>query len=278
MPRTTACAGAAEWTEDDPTASWGEQHRLQIEEFALAVSEERDPFITGEMALRLGLCCRPEEASAALAAGYDYVELPASSAKPSETTNLFFSGEVDLYGPSADGLAKGIAVVDAGVARGVEIMVLGSGGARRCPEGLSIPEAERRFYDLVSSLDRHAREHGVRVAPESLNPAETNIATSLPDMAQELQARGVAYTADSYHALVEKGTPEGGVEFWREQVPFAPIHVHFAPFDRSVPTGDEGSLMTFFARLAELGYDGRASLECRRDGIPDPASIRRLFE
>ena len=44
-------AGAAEWTEDDPTAAWGEQHRLQLEEFAAAVREDRDPFINGEMAL-----------------------------------------------------------------------------------------------------------------------------------------------------------------------------------------------------------------------------------
>ena len=44
-------AGAAEWTEDDPTALWGEQHRLQIEDFARAVMEDREPFVTGEMAL-----------------------------------------------------------------------------------------------------------------------------------------------------------------------------------------------------------------------------------
>lgn len=44
-------AGASEWTEEDPSAEWGEQHRLQIEEFARAVAEGRDPFITGEMAL-----------------------------------------------------------------------------------------------------------------------------------------------------------------------------------------------------------------------------------
>ena len=44
-------AGAAEWTEDDPTAEWGEQHRLQIEDFARAVVDGRDPFVTGERAL-----------------------------------------------------------------------------------------------------------------------------------------------------------------------------------------------------------------------------------
>jgi UDP-N-acetyl-2-amino-2-deoxyglucuronate dehydrogenase len=37
--------------EDDPTAAWGEGHRLQLEDFALSIAENRDPFITGEMAL-----------------------------------------------------------------------------------------------------------------------------------------------------------------------------------------------------------------------------------
>jgi predicted dehydrogenase len=36
---------------DDPSALWGEQHRLQLEDFTRAVRDDRDPFITGEMAL-----------------------------------------------------------------------------------------------------------------------------------------------------------------------------------------------------------------------------------
>lgn len=35
----------------DPTAIWGEQHRLQIEDFVGAIRDDRDPFITGEEAL-----------------------------------------------------------------------------------------------------------------------------------------------------------------------------------------------------------------------------------
>jgi predicted dehydrogenase len=37
--------------EEDPTAAWGEGHRLQFEDFAQAIADRRDPFITGEMAL-----------------------------------------------------------------------------------------------------------------------------------------------------------------------------------------------------------------------------------
>ncbi len=41
-----ASTGAA-----DPTAIWGEQHRMQLEDFVRAVTDRRDPFLTGEMAL-----------------------------------------------------------------------------------------------------------------------------------------------------------------------------------------------------------------------------------
>lgn len=226
--------------------------------------------------MRLGLCCRPEEGRKALAVGYDYVEYPAASHETSETTNLFFSGPVRLYGPGADALSVGKAVIGAAATRGVRVMVLGSGGARKT-DG-DVARAERAFYDLAAELDRHAQTLGLRVAPESLNPTETNVGVSLPDLARALAERGAPYTADAYHALVETGVRDADLPFWREQIPLKPLHVHFAPFDRSVPTGDEPSLKSFFARLRELDYDGRASLECHRDGVPDPAPIRRLFE
>lgn len=222
--------------------------------------------------MRLGLCCNPSEGPAALAAGYDYVEYPAASKEPSEATNLFFPSEVRMY---EEGLPRGIKIIEAAAERGVKVMVLGSGGVRRAPEGMI--DAEARFVDLAAELDRFAQTLGLRVAPESLNPGETNVGNSLPDLARALEAAGAPYTADSYHALVEQGVQDAGLEFWREQVPIVPLHVHFAPFDRSVPTGDEASLRSFFERLRELGYDGRASLECTRNGIPIPAVLRKLF-
>lgn len=40
-----------EFVEDDPTAEWGEQHRLQIQDFVQAITDDREPAITGEAAL-----------------------------------------------------------------------------------------------------------------------------------------------------------------------------------------------------------------------------------
>lgn len=35
----------------DPSCQWGEQHRLQLEDFTRAIQEDREPFITGEASL-----------------------------------------------------------------------------------------------------------------------------------------------------------------------------------------------------------------------------------
>lgn len=40
-----------EASQDDPSAKWGEQHRLQLEDFTQAVLEDRPPFITGRDSL-----------------------------------------------------------------------------------------------------------------------------------------------------------------------------------------------------------------------------------
>lgn len=228
--------------------------------------------------MRIGLCCDPSEGPAALAAGYDYVEFGAAATEPSETTFLFFPSDVKIYGPEADALERGKAIIDRAVARGVQLMALGSGGVRRAPEGMAIEDAEEIFYDLAAALDAYAQTLGIRVAPESLDPVETTVGTSLPDLAEALHQRGCSYTADTYHALRQTDTPVADLEFWRWQVPYKPAHVHLGPYDRSVPKGDDPSLRAFAARLRELGYDGRASLECRREGIPDVSALRELFE
>ncbi|MBC8063710.1 MAG: Gfo/Idh/MocA family oxidoreductase [Chlorobia bacterium] len=36
---------------DDPTSKWGEQHRLQLEDFTWAILDGREPFITGEASM-----------------------------------------------------------------------------------------------------------------------------------------------------------------------------------------------------------------------------------
>jgi sugar phosphate isomerase/epimerase len=245
--------------------------------------------------VRFGLCCGLAEADDALAAGFDYIELPASQLLENraeyarlapEATNLFFPGAMRLYGPEkGEYMAYAREVVPAAAEVGVRTMVIGSGAARKCPEGMQLDRAEAAFVRIASEITDIAEPLGLIIAPESLNRTETNVCNDLGSMAANLRTLGVAYTADSYHVISEwvfdghEGPPTMG--FWRDQVPYLPAHVHLGSRDRVDPLPDDPDLEGFVKRLFELGYDGRVSLECRRRAnqslAQSLADVRALF-
>ena len=224
-------------------------------------------------AMRLGLCCNPSEGPAALALGYDYVEYPADAHGAERDDEPVLPGDVRSTGPRPTASSGARRSSRRARARGVQVMVLGSGGVRR-----RAGRAEAEFYDLAAALDRHAQTLGLRVAPESLNPdRDRRRRPPSPTWPARSPKRGAPYTADSYHALVETGTRRRRPGLLARTTPLRPDPCPLRPLRPQRPDGRRGLSQAFFARLRELGYDGRASLECRRDGIPDPAPLRRLL-
>lgn len=236
--------------------------------------------------MRFGVCCGLDEARLAVEVGFHYVEIGAHllvkapdlapyRELPIEATNLFFPPDIVLFGPQRTPyLDYARAAVETAAGLGVKTMVVGSGAARNAPEGVEIDDVNRRFVDIVAEIQEVARNFGIRIAPESLNRSETNVGNDLGRLAASLGARGVGYTADSYHVLFEwnEDSPISGFppdSHWRAQLPTAPAHVHIADLPRNVPTASDPMVIGFADRLRELLYDGRISLECRRD---DPAS------
>ena len=247
--------------------------------------------------MEIGVCCSPDTAQKYLDAGFDYVELAAAplardpdalKGLGAPVTNVFFPGSISLYTPVPAYRAHAETVISRAAASGVQLMVLGSGASRRAPEGLSLEAAEHRFIAIAAELDGIARARGLRIVPESLTKDETNVGNDLPSLARALRDLGVGFTADAYHVLKEwERLPTSGREdpgqqrFWREQLPFAPSHVHFASLKGRVLEHNDPHLYAFFQRLRELDYDARASFE----GDPsqwDPsemlAAIRGLAE
>ncbi len=240
--------------------------------------------------MQYGVCGPVDLLDEALAAGFDYVEPPAASlasamdyaayrrARP-PVTNVFFPGEVRLFGPDAtpyQDYAKRL--FDRAAECGVQVMVIGSGGSRRAPDGMDLREADERFMDVVAELQAEATGRGIRLAPESLNHLETNVGNDLGALARSLRARGCAYTADSYHLLVEwwrTGPKQSapGTEYMEQQMPHAPAHVHIADLPRLFPRSKDPMVRAFTTRLKELGYNARISLECGRLGIDGELAI-----
>lgn len=252
--------------------------------------------------MRFGLCCGPERASEALKAGFDFVEVPAAlladvgsdqleswgrEFRP-EATNLFFPSGVRLFGPEAtDWRPVASRTIRAAANAGVRVMVLGSGGARRTPEGWDPSDAEREFVAVAEELQKMADPFGVRIAPEPLNAEECDVWNDQGALARALAERGVGYCLDSYHLLhwwrrrePQAESPSRG--FLEEQVPHAPLHVHWANFPfRSWPKAGDRAAEAIAERLSSVGYDARVSLECRiewpADAEPALLALRGLF-
>lgn len=236
--------------------------------------------------MKLGLCCGPERARAALQAGFDYVELPAhllvepdadlsafrQAAPP--VTNLFFPN-VRLYDEARfDPVDYGRRLFPQAQSVGVRVMVVGSGRARKAPEGRDPAEFELRFADIVADLQELASPYGIRLAPESLRREETNVGTSCARLARLLGERDCDFTVDTFHVLREWDADAPGTwpseEDWDEILPFAPAHIHLSGLDRRVPMPEDPALANFWSRIFTLGYEGLVSIEA--EGTEDLAA------
>jgi sugar phosphate isomerase/epimerase len=251
--------------------------------------------------MKFGVCAGVDRAPLLAEAGYDYIELSCAGdlipdeddaawaekrarieamPLPVETFNSYVrSGRI--VGPEAD-WARLERYVHAAAARaaqvGGSVIVFGSGGARRVPDGY---DAELARADLLRFLHLAANaydEHGVLVVIEPLNREECNILTTVREAAGYVEAvgrPGVKNLADTYH--MEKDG-EGLDAILETGAVLA--HAHTADTNRDAPGTGTYDHEALFRALKAVGYDARLSVECRWDDFaaqvgPALAHLRR---
>ncbi len=98
-----------------------------------------------------------------------------------EATNIFFSGSAPLTGPNVD-VKSLLDYTDKALYKaaslGVKTSVLGSGAARKVPEGFSKEDAFQQMAELTYQLGDVAKKYGVTIVIEPLNHTETNLINS----------------------------------------------------------------------------------------------------
>lgn len=161
---------------------------------------------------------------------------------------------------------------------GGEIIVFGSGGARHVPEGFSRKRAHDQILEFLEAAANYAREHGLVIAIEPLNRAETNMINSIAEavrFADELMQPEVQVLVDFYHQMLE-GEAFDEIVRAGERI----VHVHVADTDRLYPGSGEYDYQRFAESLADAGYNKRVSVECNfRDFDAEvPQSIQFLHE
>ena len=234
--------------------------------------------------MKFGVCGGMNRLPSIIEAGYDYIELNFSTlAKMSEEEfvalreelarrnfraeafNGFFKADVCLYGKDAD-LQAIAAYCETAFSRaaqiGGEVAVLGSGGARAIPEGMSKEEAEEQFCRVLTVCGDVAQKYGMRIAIEPLRASECNFINLVSEGAaicRRVNHPAVKLLVDFFH-------------FWCGEEPLSHIadaadvliHAHLARpnLDRCMPREEDRETVALWAQaLRDIGYTGRLSLE-----------------
>jgi sugar phosphate isomerase/epimerase len=179
--------------------------------------------------------------------------------------NVFFPGEIKLVGPAVDEKLV-LGYVDTVMRRckeaDVKIIVLGSGGSRKLPDGYDSVKASKEFISLVRKMAKVAKKYDRIIAIENLNHTETNFVLTLAEAIKYVRAvnhPNFRLTADIYHMLMEN---EPGAVI--EQAKGLLVHAHIAEKEERAYPGKRGVDFTpYFSAMKKIGYTGKIMMECR---------------
>jgi D-psicose/D-tagatose/L-ribulose 3-epimerase len=240
----------------------------------------------------IGYCT--DDPAQAKALGFDYAELPVraftamgdeefarfaertrAAGLPTPVGNLFLPAEIKVVGPDATP-ERAVTWARTAFARaktlGLGIVVFGSGGARKAPDGFAADSAFRQLVALGKLLGPEAERHGVVVAVEPLRREETNTINSVAEGLRWVEAvdhPSFQLMVDFYHLASMKEDPAILRQAGRRI-----RHVHIAnPEGRAFPmAAAEADYASFFSHLRAIGYRGRISVEGRTtDAAADAA-------
>jgi D-psicose/D-tagatose/L-ribulose 3-epimerase len=241
--------------------------------------------------LPIGLCTM--EIDKAKAAGFDYAELGVKTftsmsdedwakfqAKhkeiglPTPVANNFIPAELKVVGPEVDE-AKILDYVKKALDRskqlGIKIIVFGSGGSRKVPDGFSKDEAHKQLVTIAKKIAPEAKKRGIVIAVEPLQSNETNIINSAAEGLEWVKAVGhpnFALMVDFYHLSLEKEDPAILVKA-ANQIK----HFHIAnPHGRAWPlSSEEFDYSGFFENMRKSHYRGRISVEGKTSKFDEEA-------
>ncbi len=188
-----------------------------------------------------------------------------------EAMNVLFPVDLPLTGPEADFstadryLAENLPKA---AALGAQVIVFGSGGSRRVPEGFSHREA---FAQLVEFCQEHLApamaSHGILCCVEPLCRKECNILNSSEEVFQlvkEVNHPNLGLLIDLYHFDLEQ---EPLAVLGKYQGQLGHTHIASAKNNRLIPLpGDGENYSAFFQALKGIAYQGRMSLEGNMPG------------
>ncbi len=248
---------------------------------------------------QIGVCTALSDAEMLSGHGYDFIEesvgnflMPLKSEEefnkklqlaqhspiPVKACNLFIPGNLKSVGPEAvhhEILEFAETAFRRAQLAGIEVIVYGSGGSRRIPEGFDPELARNQFITLGKAMAPIAARYNIIIALEPLNSREVNFINSLAEGAsivEEINHLNFRLMADIYHIMMGNENPEDIIKYGH-----LIKHVHVAELEgRGIPGTRGEDLTVYFNALKEAGYEGRISIEGRWENME--AQAAKAFE
>ncbi len=235
--------------------------------------------------MRIGICTQPDLLPQAADAGYAYAEMTCATLCydqddaafapvlkqyqaapiPIEAFNVFLPPTHRVTGPAVDLQRVGAhmeIVLRRASAVGASIMVFGSGGARKLPEGWPVARGRAQFIEAARLAGEIAAKYNMTIALEPLLQRACNFfnrtdqGAEFVDLIAHPQVKlltdlyHIAWEGEPFEHLIDAGAKLG--------------HIHLAT--PCLPaTGDDGGpgydFPRFLSVLARAGYDGRVTVE-----------------
>ena len=132
---------------------------------------------------------------------------------PVPAANTFLPATLKVTGPATDAeqeLAYVRKALDRVSKLGVQVVVFGSGGARRVPDGFSKEDAFKQLVAFGKRIAPEARTRGITIAVEPLRKEETNIINSAREglaLVEAIDDANFQLMIDFFHLASEHEDP-----------------------------------------------------------------------
>lgn len=198
---------------------------------------------------------------------------------PVYALNIFIPGDLKLVGPNVNEQAilnYTQNVFKRSKLAGIKLIVWGSGGARRIPEGYSREKARQEFVQVAKKVAAQAEQYEIILALENLNQQETNFITTVAEALQlvkDVNHSNFKLCADIYH-MMKEDEPAAVLLQTKGYL----IHCDIAEKENRTPPGVQGDDFREYLRMLwKIKYTGKLVLECRWNNLPSEAEAARIY-
>lgn len=189
--------------------------------------------------------------------------------------NILFPGSIKITGPEVNE-QRILGYIDTVFYRakkaGIPLIILGSGGSRRLPEGYNEQQAIKEFTALCRKMAVVAKKHGITIAIESLNHTETNFLNTLEQAAavvKNVDHPSFRLNADIYHMMKENEPPQHIIEAGK-----LIVYAEIAEKEkRSLPGVMGEDFRPYLKALKSIRYKGPLVIEGRSSNLSEEVPL-----